>query len=237
MRLPLDRGPTVRLPLDRGPTARLPIDRGPTVHIPIDRGPTVRAALNAAAVVLGLFCSAGAAFAQPSAPGAPGYRLDPTHTFVHWEILHMGTSTIRGRFDKVAGNVQFDPKAQQLDVGVTIDTGSVSTGVPVLDALLKGGTLLDSAANPQAFFTARGARFEGETPREVRGELTLRGISQPLTLRALRWNCGLNPLFRRTVCGGDFEAEIVRSSFGITHSLPFVADKVRLVVQIEAIAP
>jgi polyisoprenoid-binding protein YceI len=95
--------------------------------------------------------------------------------------------------------------------------------------------MLASGANPQAYFTARGARFEGEVPREIRGEFTLRGISQPLTLKALRWNCGLNPLFRREVCGGDFEAQIDRSAFGITHSLPFVADRVRLLVQVEAI--
>ena len=168
---------------------------------------------------------------------APGYLLDPTHTFVHWEVVHMGTSTIRGRFDKAAGAVQFDPKAQRLDLSIVVDTASVSSGVPVLDALLKGGAMLDVAANPQAFFTARGARFEGEVPREVRGEFTLRGVSQPLTLRALRWHCGLNPLFRRTVCGGDFEGELIRSTFGITHSLPFVADRVRLLIQVEAIAP
>ena len=97
--------------------------------------------------------------------------------------------------------------------------------------------LLGAAATTQAFFTARGARFEGRQPREVRGEFTLRGVSQPLSLRALRWNCVPNPLFRREVCGGDFEAQIDRSAFGITHSLPFVADRVRLLIQIEAIAP
>ncbi|HZT55450.1 MAG TPA: YceI family protein [Burkholderiaceae bacterium] len=185
---------------------------------------------------LGGFALASAAAAQP-APPPPTWTLDPTHTFVHWEVVHMGTSTIRGRFDKVTGSVQFDPKAQQLDLSITVDTASVSSGVTVLDAALKGSAMLDTAANPQAFFVARGASFEGETPREVRGEFTLRGTSQPLSLRALRWHCGLNPLFRRTVCGGDFEAEIVRSSFGITHSLPFVADTVRLVIQVEAISP
>jgi polyisoprenoid-binding protein YceI len=169
-----------------------------------------------------------------SAPaGPPSWRIDPTHTFVHWEVLHMSTSTIRGRFDKSAGVVLFDPKAQTLDISISIDTASVNSGVPVLDAMLKGSGMLDAAANPQAYFTARNARFEGEAPRELRGEFTLRGVSQPLTLRALRWHCGLN----RTVCGGDFEGEIVRSAFGITHSLPLVADKVRLVVQVEAIAP
>ena len=186
-------------------------------------------------VWLALCAAAGAAHAQPAE--APEYRLDPTHTFVHWEVVHMGTSTIRGRFDRSAGSVQFDAKAQRLEVSIAIDTASVNSGVALLDTLLRGSAMLDAGANPQAFFTARSARFEGELPREVRGEFTLRGISQPLTLRALRWSCALNPLFRRTVCGGDFEAQIDRSAFGITHSLPFVADRVRLLIQVEAIAP
>lgn len=192
-----------------------------------------RASVAGAALAL----AAGAALAQPSTPPAPTWALDPTHTFVHWEVVHMGTSTIRGRFDKAAGVVQFDPNAQRLEVGITVDIASINSGVPILDALLKGKGMLDAASNPQAYFVAKDASFDGEAPRELRGEFTLRGVSQPLTLRALRWHCGLNPLFRRTVCGGDFEAQIERSSFGITHSLPFVADTVRLVVQVEAISP
>ena len=84
--------------------------------------------------------------AQPAADAAPTYSLDPTHTFVHWEIVHMGTSTIRGRFNKVAGNVQFDAKAQTLDVGMTIDTASVDSGVPLLDTLLRGPEMLSVQA-------------------------------------------------------------------------------------------
>jgi polyisoprenoid-binding protein YceI len=135
----------------------------------------------------------------------------------------------------VAGNVQFDAKAQQIDIGISVDTASVNSGVAPLDTLLRGTAGLSSTEFPQAYFTARSARWEGDVPRELRGEFTLRGVSQGLTLRALRWNCGLNPLFRREVCGGDFEGELIRSAFGITHSLPFVADKVRLLVQVEGI--
>jgi polyisoprenoid-binding protein YceI len=184
---------------------------------------------------LALGGAAIAAIAQP-AP-APTWALDPTHTAVHWEVVHMGTSTIRGRFGGVIGNVRFDPKARQLEASISIDTATVSSGVPVLDALLKGKEMLAVEANPQAYFVAKIATFDGDVPRELRGEFTLRGISQPLSLHATRWNCALNPLFRRTVCGGDFEAEFLRSSVGITHSLPFVADKVRLLIEVEAIAP
>ena len=178
--------------------------------------------------------AATAASAQPDA--APGYVFDPTHTFVHWEVVHMGTSTLRGRFDRSSGSVQFDPKTRRLDVSVTIDTASVSSGTPLLDAQLRGPQMLDVATYPKAYFTARGARFEGEVPREIRGEFTLRGISLPLSLHALRWNCAFNLLFRRQVCGGDFEATFNRSAYGITHSLPLVADPVRLLIEVEAIA-
>jgi len=134
--------------------------------------------------------------------------------------------------------VRFDAATQRLAVDIAIDTASVNSGVRVLDLLLKSNaTLLDTATYPQATFTARDARFEGETPRELRGTLNLRGIDQPLVLRATRWRCALSLVLRRTVCGGDFEGEIARSAFGITHSLPFVADKVKLLVQVEAIAP
>ena len=197
---------------------------------------TLLFARRALVVALLISVTASPLHAQTSAPAAaPTYALDPTHTFVHWEVVHMGTSTIRGRFGSAAGNVQFDARAHTLDIGITIETASINSGVAALDTLLRGPTGLASTEYPQAFFTARGARWEGEVPREVRGEFTLRGVSQGLTLRALRWNCGLNPLFRREVCGGDFEGELIRSSFGITHSLPFVADKVRLLVQVEGI--
>jgi len=167
---------------------------------------------------------------------AQGYSLDAGHTFVHWEVLHMGTSTTRGRFDRAAGNVSFDAKAKRIDIGITVDTASVNTGLPLFDKLLRGESFFATDAHPQAFFTAKQADWEGEVPRRIRGEFTLRGISQPLELRALRWNCGLNPIFRRTVCGGDFEAELTRSPYGITHSLPLVSDKVRLLIQVEAVA-
>jgi polyisoprenoid-binding protein YceI len=190
--------------------------------------------------LLALCAVASTAQAQVQSPAAAtseltSYALDPTHTFVHWEVLHMNTSTIRGRFDRASGSVQFDAKAQRLNLSISIDTTSVNSGVRVLDSLLRGSAMLDTDASPLATFTAREARFEGEVPREVIGEFTLRGIRQALTLKALRWNCRLNLLFLREVCGGDFEAQIDRSDFGITHSAPFVADRVRLLIQVEGI--
>jgi polyisoprenoid-binding protein YceI len=106
----------------------------------------------------------------------------------------------------------------------------------VLDSRLRQDDFLAVAAHPQAFFVAE--RFEFGADGRVTaltGEFTLRGRSQPLRLQAQRFRCYTSPLLRREVCGGDFEAEFQRSAFGIVHSLPFVADTVRLKIQVEAI--
>ena len=103
---------------------------------------TKRLALVAMCLAAAAATAQQAAPAAASAPEPPSYALDPTHTFVHWEVVHMGTSTIRGRFDRSTGNVQFDAKAQRLDVGISIDTASVNSGVKVLDTLLRGDSML-----------------------------------------------------------------------------------------------
>ena len=199
---------------------------------------SVRARAAAAAMCACLLGPIDTAAQAPAPAELPAYAIDPTHTFVHWEIVHGDTSTIRGRFTKPArGNVQFDAAAQRLEVGITIDTGSVDSGVAVLDKLLRGGDLLSTEVYPEAYFVATKATFDGAVPRELRGEFTLRGQSQPLSLKSTRWRCALSAIYRRTVCGGDFEGEILRSAFGATYGLPLVADRVKLLIEIEAIAP
>jgi polyisoprenoid-binding protein YceI len=171
---------------------------------------------------------------QP-APQPTSYALDAGHTFVHWEVLHMGTSTSRGRIDKLSGVVLFDAARQTVDVSITAEPGSVSTGFAAFDTVLRGAQLLSAQAHPQAYFVARKASWQGSELRELQGEITLRGISQPLSLKALRFKCGFNPLFKREVCGGDFEGSLKRSDFGMTLALPLVADEVRLLVQVEGV--
>ena len=164
------------------------------------------------------------------------YRLDPAHTFVTFEILHFDTATIRGRFGPLEGQAELNAESRSGRAQVVVDVAQVSTGLPVLDALLKRADLLDAAGHPKAYFVAESFPFDPQgRVSAVSGEFTLRGMSRTLTLRAQRWRCYLNPLFRREVCGGDFTAEFRRSEYGITHSLPFVSDLVRLLIQVEAV--
>lgn len=180
----------------------------------------------------------GALAARPAAAEPVNYVLDPTHSFVHFEIRHFGTSTIRGRFGPLNGSVMLDRAAGTGRVDIAIDTASVSTGWRPFDSRIREADLLDSANHPQARFVADAFRFDGARLAEVRGTFTLRGVSQPLTLRALHFACEPRPLLmQREVCGGNFEAEIERSAFGASFGLPFVADRVRILVQVEGIGP
>jgi polyisoprenoid-binding protein YceI len=165
----------------------------------------------------------GPAAAQPAT-----YELDPDHSFVYFEVVHFGTSTLRGRFAGVKGEVRLDPAAGSGYIGIRIATATVDTGIRLLDARLRKSDLLASGDYPDAYFVASHFRFDGETPAEVRGEFTLRGIGQPLSLHAVHFACRVESGHK--VCGGDFEAEFDRSEFGITFGLPFVADGVHLLV-------
>ena len=168
--------------------------------------------------------------------GAAPYRLDPTHSFVHAEFDHFGTTTTRLRIGPIDGEVDFDRDAQRGSLSVRIATTRVTSGVPPLDVRLRERDLLATDEFPEAFFVADRFAFDGTRLREVRGEFTLRGTSRPLALRAVRFNCYPSPIFKREVCGGDFEAEILRSEYGMTHLLPFVGDRVRLLITVEAVA-
>ncbi|HEY0820216.1 MAG TPA: YceI family protein [Rhizobacter sp.] len=162
------------------------------------------------------------------------YLLDAAHTRVHWEVMHFGTSTSRGRFDDVRGSLELDPASGTGEVSIEVRTTSVDTGVLPLDAVLRRDYLA-SAAHPVAYFVARGWRWQPDAPLEVRGEFTLRGVSLPLSLRAPLLRCVPHPELQREVCGADLSGTLRRSDFGITDGLPFIGDTVRLVVQVEAI--
>lgn len=164
------------------------------------------------------------------------YSIDPTHTFVTFEASHFGTSTLRGRFDRKEGSVSFDKAAKTGKADITIDLASVSTGVAPLDTHLKSKDFFNAAETPTAKFVGETFSFSGEKVTEIAGSLTLLGKTLPVTLKATNFNCYTNPLFKREVCGGDFETTIARSQWGMNYGLNFgLPDSIRLLVQVEAV--
>ena len=164
------------------------------------------------------------------------YVIDPTHTFVNYEMGHYGTTTNRGRFSTSDGSVQIDASGTSGKVDVTMDMSSINTGVDLLNRHVQSKDFFNVAAYPSARFRADRIAFTGDKVTEVDGTLTLMGQTRPVRLKASRFNCYMNPMFKRQVCGGDFETTVERSQWGIIWGLNFgFEDKVRLLVQVEAI--
>ncbi|MBL8352907.1 MAG: polyisoprenoid-binding protein [Burkholderiaceae bacterium] len=164
------------------------------------------------------------------------YAIDPTHTFAIFEVDHFATTTNRGRFDKKSGTVQFDKTAKTGKVELTIETASINTGTAAFDKHLVSKDFFNAAEFPTAKFVADKFSFNGDKVSEVSGSLTLLGKTNPVTLKATKFNCYINPMLKVEVCGGDFETTLVRSSYGMNWGLNFgFADNVRLLVQVEAI--
>ena len=175
-------------------------------------------------------------FASAAQAQSATYAIEPTHTFVTFEINHFGTSTNRGRFDKKEGTVQFDRAGKSGKVDITIDTTSINTGTAPFDGHLKSAEILNVAAHPTARFVSDKFVFEGDKVKEVTGQFTLMGKTNPVTLKATKFNCYMSPMIKREVCGGDFEATIKRSQWGASYGINYgFSDDMRLVVQVEAV--
>lgn len=174
--------------------------------------------------------------AQSVLAQAATYAIEPSHTFVTFEISHFGTSTNRGRFDKKEGTVQFDRAGKTGKVEITIDTTSINTGTGPFDKHLKSAEILNTEANPTAKFVGDKFSFNGDKVSEVAGTLTLNGKTNPVTLKAINFNCYQSPMLKREVCGGDFEAMLTRSQFGVNYGLNYgFPDTIKLVIQVEAV--
>jgi polyisoprenoid-binding protein YceI len=164
------------------------------------------------------------------------YAIDPSHTYATFEISHFGTSTNRGRFDKKEGTVQLDRAAKTGKVDLTIDTTSINTGFAAFNQHLQSADLFDTAKYPTMKFSSDKFTFSGDKVTEVAGNLTLLGKTGPVVLKATNFNCYQNPMLKREVCGGDFEATIDRTQWGMGYGIDWGFPKnVRLVIQVEAV--
>ena len=164
------------------------------------------------------------------------YAIEPNHTFATFEIGHMGTSTNRGRFNKTSGTVTLDKAAKTGALDVTVDTTSLDTGTAAFTKHISSDEMLNVAAFPTAHLVATKFVFNGDKVAEIDGTLTLMGKTNPVVLKAQNYNCYMSPMVKREVCGGDFDATIVRSQYGVTYGLNYgFPDTVHLVIQVEAV--
>ncbi|MEY4725486.1 MAG: Protein YceI [Pseudomonadota bacterium] len=172
-----------------------------------------------------------------SAMAAPlTYGVDGTHTFPRFSYSHFGYSTQLSSFSKTTGHVVFDAEAKKGSVDIVIDTKSVSTGFVDFNEHIQGEDFLDTAKFPQATFKSTKVVFEGDKPKSVEGNLTIKGVTKPVTLTVTSFQAMPHPMLKKPAIGANAFTVIKRSEFNAGKYAPYVGDEVRIDIAIEAIA-
>jgi polyisoprenoid-binding protein YceI len=166
------------------------------------------------------------------------WEIDPEHAVVAFTIMHAGYAKVLGRFSQIEGQFVYDPETQELsDVRATIGAQSVDTDHEKRDNHVRSPDFLDAGAHPQITFVGTGSTPETETTGTVTGDLTIRGVTQPVTLDVtLNKRADYPCCHGKETLGISARAEILRSDFGSTYALPeFVGDAVDIILEFEAI--
>lgn len=177
-----------------------------------------------------LSACATSAFAEPVT-----YTVDPTHTFASFEYTHLGFSKQRSRFNDTTGTITLDQKAKTGNADITIKVDSVDTGSKVFDSHLTSSNWFDADVYPTISFKSTQFKFKGDKPAEVIGNLTVRDITKPVTLKITHFNCGVHPMRQKDACGANATTQIKRSDFGLGKYAPGVSDETELSIAVEAI--
>ncbi len=161
-----------------------------------------------------VLASMAAALVGASAFAAPvTYILDPNHTFPSFEADHMGGLSVwRGKFDSSSGKVVYDKAAKSGTIDVTVNMSSINFGVPKLDEHAKSAEIFDVAKYPTATYTGKFTKFNGSSPTEAEGTLTMHGVTKPVTLTIDSFLCKPNPMSKKEVCGADASATFNRAT-------------------------
>lgn len=183
--------------------------------------------------LLGLSLLAFAATAAVAAPET--YTLDANHSFPSFSYSHFGMSTQLSRFNKTSGTVVLDKAAKTGSVDVVIDMKSVDTGSTVFDGHIQGEDFLDTAKFPTATFKSTKVVFDGDKPATVEGNLTIKGVTKPVTLKVNHYVNMPHPMLKKDTIGADASTLIKRTEFNAGKYAPNVGDDVTIHITLEAI--
>jgi polyisoprenoid-binding protein YceI len=211
------------------PRLLLPVAKS-YVHFTV-RGPIMTGQLAVAILVFALATFAGRAAAEDS------YTLDPVHSQPRYEIQHMkGLTTQTGIFSKLSGKVTLDRAAKKGAIDVTIDTTSIRThDSSRLDAIVKGEQYFNVEKYPTMSFKSANLQFDGDKVVGAEGELTMIGVTKPVSLKVTNFVCGDNPFNKKPMCGGEVSTTIKRSEWGMKAGIPnSSSDEAKITIPIEA---
>ena len=172
---------------------------------------------------------------------AKKYIIEPNHTSVSWSANHMGFSNVTGKFTDISGEIVFDEKKpESSSVNVAIKTSGISTGLSNFDEHMKSADLLNVKKFPTAQFVSKKIILDNNPKTKmlkratIEGELTLLGVTKPVTLNAKFNKIAPNPMNQKETVGFSANGVIKRSDFGINYALPAVPDSVALTIEVEA---
>ena len=163
------------------------------------------------------------------------YVLDPHHTYPSFEAAHMGGLSVwRGKFTDTTGTVVYDKEAKTGSIDIKVAMDSIDFGMAKMDEHAKSPDIFDVAKYPTAVYTGKFTKWNGSTPTEVQGTLTLHGVTKPVTLHINSFLCKPNPMTKKEVCGADASTTFNRAEFGVNYgdAYGFKMD-VKLQIQVE----
>lgn len=159
------------------------------------------------------------------------YAVEPSHTQLLFSVSHMGFSTYYGQFSKASGSLALDSKTpSKSSFEIHVPVASVSTTSDKLTGELKSSAWLDASAFPEITFKSTRVTPTGKGSATVIGNLTLHGVTRPITLHARLVGGGINPLDKKYTVGFDLNGTIRRSDFGVKTYVPLIGDAVTLTI-------
>jgi polyisoprenoid-binding protein YceI len=170
------------------------------------------------------------------AMGAPvAFVIDSAHSFPRFSYDHFGLSTQISRFNGTTGRIVLDTEAKTGSVEVIIDTKSVDTGNSVFNSDIQEEEFLDTEKYPTATFKSSKVNYEGDRPVSVEGNLTIKGVTRPVTLNVSFYRRMPHPMLKKEAIGANATARISRTAFGAGKYAPSVGDEVSIDISVEAI--
>ena len=187
--------------------------------------------------VLGGAAQASAPTTALTAQDSGKYRLDQEHASIIFTIRHLGFSNYTGRFNQFDATLNLDAaNLEKSSVKVTVNPASVDVHNSTLEATLADTEFFDTEKFPEAVFVSTRIEKTSATTLDIHGDLTLRGVTKPIVLKAIFNGVGDDPFVRKRKLGFSATTSLRRSDFGISAYLPDVGDLVKLTIEAEFIS-
>ena len=159
------------------------------------------------------------------------YMIEPAHTQIMFSVIHFGTSTYYGDFSGASGTLTVDAKHPAEDtIEVSVPVATVHTTSDRLNEELRSPMFLDATAFPTMTFKSTKVIPTGKGGAKVMGDLTLHGVTKPVTFAATFIAAGMNPMMHKLNFGFTVSGTIKRSDFGVTAAVPMVSDETKIII-------